>query len=107
MVEIENSVLMSMKKREELLIDRRRQDLLDSMSDCSGKDIAWDDERHSRIVEKEGRRRRRRERRSKVQGNDSLHYDGQSSDDELLQSTEKKFQGEIGECSRRWSGKFT
>lgn len=90
-----------MKKRSELLIDRRRQDLLDSMSDCSGKDIiAWDDERHSRVVEREGRRRRR-EKRSKVQGNGSPHYDGQSSDDELLQSTEKKFQGEIGECSMK------
>lgn len=78
---------------------RRRQDLLDSMSECGGKELAWDEVRHSRIVEKEGRRRRRREIQSKSQSTGSSHYDGQSSDDELLQSTEMKFQGELGEFS--------
>lgn len=90
-------MLACRKKRAELLMSRRRQDLLDSMSECGGKELAWDEERHSRIVEKEGRRRRRREIRSRSSG--SPHYDGQSSDDELLQSTEVKFQGELGEFS--------
>ena len=71
--------------------------MLDSITITSGKDVAWDDERHSRIVEKEGRRRRRRDTRSKGQGNNSAHYDGQSSDDEFLQSLEKNFQLEVGE----------
>lgn len=92
---------MLMKKRAEVLIDRRRQDLLDSISSTSGKDIAWDDEKHSRIVEKEGRRRRRREARSKGQGSNSPHYEGQSSDDEFLQSLEKNFQLELGELHLR------
>lgn len=95
MKEIEYSVLALMKERAELLINRRRQDLLDSMSECSGKELAWDEERHSRVVEKEGRRRRRRETRNRS-GRYSPHYDGQSSDDELLQGTEMKFQSEIG-----------
>jgi hypothetical protein len=88
---------MSRKKRANFLIERRRQDVLDSMTECGAKDVVWDEERHSRIVEREGRRRRRREARAKSQGDGSTHYEGQSSDDELLQSTEKQFQGEMGE----------
>ena len=66
--------------------------MVDSMDVCSGKDI--DHARHSRIVEKEGRRRRRKDMRNKLPK--AKNYDGESSDDELLQSEELKFQSEIG-----------
>ena len=49
--------------------------------------------RQLRAVEREGRRRRRREKRG-IGG--PTHYEGQSSDDELLKTNSDKFSAEIG-----------
>lgn len=68
------------------------------MEDCTGTSVTADDARQVRIVEREGRRRRRREARNKCQENISQYYEGLSSDDELLQSTENKLRTDNGEC---------
>ena len=52
-----------------------------------------DQARQLRAVEREGRRRRRREKRG-IGG--PTHYEGQSSDDELLKTNSDKFSAEIG-----------
>lgn len=65
--------------------------------ECSGKATDLDQITHARIVEREGRRRRRRELRSKKQPNVEVHFEGQSSDDEILQSTKVQFESEKGE----------
>ena len=52
-----------------------------------------DQARQLRAVEREGRRRRRREKRG-IGG--PTHYDGQSSDDELLKTSSDRFSSEIG-----------
>lgn len=75
-------------------MNRRRQDVLDTVHECS--DDKGDEGRQARIVERDGRRRRRRELRSKTTGR-NVYYEGQSSDDEILQSMKMKFQSEIGE----------
>ena len=89
---MESSLLAALKAKSIFLIDRRRQDILDSLEQCN-KDTASGDV-HSRIIEREGRRRRRREYRTQTEL--TSHYEGQSSDDEILQSMESKFQSEIG-----------
>ena len=52
-----------------------------------------DQARQLRAVEREGRRKRRREKRG-IGG--PTHYEGQSSDDELLKTNSDKFSTEIG-----------
>ena len=52
-----------------------------------------DQARQLLAVEREGRRRRRREKRE-IGG--PTHYEGQSSDDELLKTNRDKFSAEIG-----------
>lgn len=81
-----------------MLTCRRRLDVVDSMDGCSGKDFIVDQAKHSRIVEKEGRRRRRKDMRNKLAK--AKNYDGESSDDELLHSEELIFQSEIGKGSQ-------
>ena len=93
--ELEDRFLSVMKKKAELLIERRRQDVVDAVEECAGK---VDPARHTRIVEREGRRRRRREIRSRANVNLAEYNEGESSDDELLESTRLKFQSEIGKC---------
>ena len=85
-----------LRYKSELLINRRRQDVLDMIDICACKTNVGK-ETHARFIEKEARKRRRREIRSKIdcQAN-SVHYEGYSSDDELLPSTESKFQLDIG-----------
>ena len=51
--------------------------------------------RKRRSVEREARRRRRRERREKEAASGRGHYDGLSSDDELLESNRLKFVNEM------------
>ena len=92
--ELEDGILSVLKQKADLLIERRRQDVEDAVEECAGK---LDPMRQSRIVEREGRRRRRRETRSKVMAESTEYYEGQSSDDELLESTKMKFKAEIGE----------
>lgn len=47
-----------------------------------------------RIVERDGRRRRRRE--SRREAGVTGHYEGQSSDDEILETNRIRFKNEIG-----------
>ena len=95
--EVKECALNVLRARSELLINRRRQDILDMVDLCSSKDTTVDQDKHARIVEKEGRRRRRRELRNKNATNQvQFHYDGQSSDDELLPSAEAKFRSDNG-----------
>ena len=81
--------------------------------ECSGKPSTLDQVCHSRIVEREGRRRRRRELRSRSQTkitSSDMHNEGQSSDDELLESTKIKLQSELGKyihSSYIYTGWFT
>ena len=82
----------ALKAKSSFLVNRRRQDILDSLEQCNKDTVSGD--AHSRIIEREGRRRRRREYR--IQAKQMSHYEGQSSDDEILQSMEAKFQSEIG-----------
>ena len=51
--------------------------------------------RKRRSIEREARRRRRRERREKEAAGGRGHYDGLSSDDELLESNRLKFVNEM------------
>ena len=86
-----------LRGKAELLISRRRQDVLDMVDICLGADINVCQDQHARMIEKEGRRRRRRDLRNKGTGNPlQLHYDGLSSDDELLPSNEMKILSETG-----------
>lgn len=96
---MEENVLSILQKRSDLLVNRRRQDIQDVIDECADRDKILDQTRRTRIVEREGRSRRRRELRNKRQSDqmkDDVHYEGQSSDDELLQSTRMKFQSEFG-----------
>ena len=79
------------KGKSELLINRRRQDLLDMIDVVENTTL--DHDKHSRIIEREGRRRRRGLR---MQCEAKSQYEGLSSDDELLPSTEAKIQSDIG-----------
>lgn len=82
--------------KSELLIDRRRQDVLDMIDICACE-TNIDKETYARFIEKEARKRRRREIRSKIACQvKPVHYEGYSSDDELLPSTESKFQLDMG-----------
>ncbi len=89
---MEDSILNVLKQKSDLLIERRRLDVEDAVEECAGK---IDPVRHSRIVEREGRRRRRKEMRNKIVDS-AEYYEGQSSDDELLHSTKNKFESDIG-----------
>ena len=60
-------------------------------SGVKGQEV--DQARQLCAVEREGRRRRRREKRG-IGG--PTHYEGQSSDDELLKTNSDKFSTEIG-----------
>ena len=97
---LETSLHDVLKRRAELLVERRRQDVRDEAEECavgSGVKVQsgpGDQTRQMRAVEREGRRRRRREKRGL--GGPS-HYEGQSSDDELLKTNSDKFTAEIGE----------
>lgn len=89
------------KKRSDIIMSRRRQDLLDTIEECTL--TTSDPARQARVVEREGRRRRRREARHKAQGTLGQHYEGMSSDDELLKSVENKLLSETGELRERVS----
>ncbi len=97
---LDDNMLNILKKRSVLLVDRRRQDIKDMAEECSGKVKLIEDEScRTRIIEREGRRRRRREMRSRACKNlitKDVHYDGLSSDDELLESTKNKLQNDNG-----------
>ena len=95
---LEKSLHNVLKRRADLLIERRRQDVKDEAEECtiSGSGVKGqevDQARQLRAVEREGRRRRRREKRG-IGG--PTHYEGQSSDDELLKTNSDKFSAEIG-----------
>ena len=93
---LEKAVFEIEKKRSDIIMARRRQDLLDTIEECT---LATSDPaRQARVVEREGRRRRRREARQKAQRNVG-HYEGMSSDDELLKSVENKLLSETGKLS--------
>lgn len=92
---MENLTLAILKRCSELIIERRRQDIKDMANECTDKTLVCEETTRTRMVEREGRRRRRRELRSRVQG-DTAYYEGQSSDDELLESTKIKLQSEFG-----------
>ena len=79
----------------EIRIERRRQDVRDMADECV-QATPTDHTHQVRIVEREGRRRRRREARR--EGGVARHYDGQSSDDEILETNRIKFKNEIGMC---------
>ena len=95
---LEKSLYDVLKRRADLLVERRRQDTRDEAEECStssgvkGQDPGAQ-ARQLRAVEREGRRRRRREKRG-IGGRP--HYDGQSSDDEILKTNSDKFTAEIG-----------
>lgn len=93
---MENAAFEIEKQRSDMLLARRRQDMLDSVEECSG--AATDQARQVRSVEREGRRRRRREARSKAKENIMHHNDGLSSDDELPLTVKNKFQSEKGQA---------
>lgn len=82
------------KSRATTIMSCRRQDVLDTIDQCTNGEIKFDDVKQARIAEREGRRRRRRELRSKLGKN--LHCEGLSSDDELLQSADIELQSEKG-----------
>ena len=70
----------------------------DQAEECTTADVTVKqpvgvEARQMRSVEREGRRRRRREKRG-VGG--APHYDGTSSDDELLETNRMKFVSDIG-----------
>lgn len=67
----------------------------DEADECTGGSGVKGGEqaRQLRAVEREGRRRRRREKRG-IGG--PSHYEGQSSDDEMLKTNSDKFSAEIG-----------
>ena len=67
---------------------------------CAGvlRELVVDQERRLRAVEREGRRRRRREQRDRQPVSSSVRYDGQSSDDELLESDRMNFSSKTSEC---------
>ena len=95
---LEKSLHDVLKRRADLLIERRRQDVRDEAEECSmGTGVkgqeGGEQARQLRAVEREGRRRRRREKRG-IGG--PTHYEGQSSDDELLKTNSDKFSAEIG-----------
>lgn len=95
---LEKSLHDVLRRRADLLVERRRQDMRDEAEECSGGSglkgqEARDQARQLRAVEREGRRRRRREKRG-IGG--PTHYEGQSSDDELLKTNSDKFSAEIG-----------
>ena len=95
---LEKSLHDVLKQRADLLIERRRQDVKDEAEECTNpgsgvKGQEADQARQLRAVEREGRRRRRREKRG-IGG--PTHYEGQSSDDELLKTNSDKFSAEIG-----------
>lgn len=52
--------------------------------------------KNRRIAEREGRRNRRREKR--MDSAESAHYEGMSSDDEMLTSDSLRFEAEKGMC---------
>ena len=94
---LEKSLHDVLKQRADLLIERRRQDVKDEAEECTNpgsviKDQEADQTRQLCAVEREGRRRRREKRG--IGG--LIHYEGQSSDDELLKTNSDKFSAEIG-----------
>ncbi|XP_019855914.1 PREDICTED: PAX3- and PAX7-binding protein 1-like [Amphimedon queenslandica] len=90
---IEVKVQSIHSKRSRLLITRRRQDVTDESEECR-VGVANDEGRQGRIVEREGRRRRRREKRER-QEVATDHYEGMSSDDELLETDKIRFNKEL------------
>ena len=91
---IEFKVQSIHSKRSHLLIKRRRQDVTDESEECR-VGVANDEGRQGRIVEREGRRRRRREKRQREESVID-HYEGMSSDDELLETDKIRFNKELG-----------
>ncbi len=86
-------------------MERRRRDVQDQSTECSqaGRAEPVDQTCQRRAVEREARRRRRREGREKgvsrgcahlVSG--ATHYEGLSSDDELLETNRLKFVSDSG-----------
>ncbi len=103
MERLEQSLLAVWRERAELLVERRRQDVRDESAECT-QGGRVDHASQRRAVEREARRRRRREGREKgvsrgcahlVGG--ATHYEGLSSDDELLETNRLKFVNDSGE----------
>lgn len=88
-IELETKVISVMGKKTNNLIERRRQDVRDQakeMADAgkpgSSRKGPEDDEHIRRTAEREGRRTRRRRDRERS-GQNEIHLDGMSSDDEI------------------------
>ena len=93
MEELERTLHSVLGSLTELRVERRRQDVRDMSAECAGA-TPTEHAHKVRIVEREGRQRRRREaRRERGVVN---HYNGTSSDDELLETNRVKFKNDIG-----------
>ncbi|XP_066910442.1 PAX3- and PAX7-binding protein 1-like [Clytia hemisphaerica] len=95
---LEEAIHQSMKKRNELIANRRQNDVKDEAQEIQGKTTADSDRvtnlRNRRIAEREARRTRRREYRQRSIGGSDGHFGGQSSDDELIPSDSSKFKAD-------------
>lgn len=104
-VELERKAIAVMSKQSNLLIERRRQDMLDQTKEATQKPITSDrimsnaarkeeDERIRRAAEREGRRTRRRRNRERDDVNNK-HLDGMSSDDEIADLDAAQYKNQL------------
>lgn len=95
---LEETMNQSMKKKNDLIANRRQNDVKDETEEVSGRSVADSDRianiKNRRIAEREARRTRRREKRSQEPGGGANHFEGQSSDDELIPSDHSKFKAD-------------
>lgn len=95
--ELEDSMHQVLKKTSQKFMTRRQNDVKDEADEASTKTMTNDSDRinnakNRRIAEREGRRNRRREKR--MDSAESAHYEGMSSDDEMLTSDSLRFEAE-------------
>lgn len=92
---LEASMHQVLKKNNERITLRRQNDVKDECDEVLGKNNTDSDRitniKSRRIAEREARRTRRREKRRLTS---IVHYDGLSSDDELIPSDELRFKAE-------------
>lgn len=112
-VELERKAIAVMSKQSNVLIERRRQDMLDQTKEATQKPISGDrimsnaarkeeDERIRRAAEREGRRTRRRRNRERDDVNNK-HLDGMSSDDEIADQDAAQYKNQLSEILLDWS----
>ncbi|XP_065648625.1 PAX3- and PAX7-binding protein 1 isoform X2 [Hydra vulgaris] len=91
--ELESGMHSVLSSYAEKLVTRRQNDVKDEVEEISGKPNTDNDRinniRNRRIAEREGRRARRRESRK-----GAPHYDGMSSDDEVIPSERLRYEAE-------------